>query len=65
MAEIRIDIPEAVGLSEDQVTQLREKFRSDLVETLLSKDTGDVLAQARPELKLVKETISKLVAVEK
>lgn len=65
MAELRIDIPSTLGLSEEQINQLQEKFRSDLVEVLRLKDPGDVVAQRKPELKLVTETISKLVYVEK
>ena len=65
MSDIRINIPETLGLSEDQIKLLHEKFQSDLIEILRVKEAGNVLAQARPELQKVTETITRLILVDK
>jgi hypothetical protein len=65
MADIRIEIPDTLGLSEDHIRLLREKFQSDVVEILNVKEAGNVLARAQPQLQKVQETITRLIMVDK
>jgi hypothetical protein len=65
MADIRIDIPDTLGLSEEQLKLLREKFQSDVIEILRAKPAGNVLAQARPEVQAVAQTMYKFILVDK
>ena len=54
MAEIKIEIPSTLGLSEAQQKQLEEKFHNHLVETL----SGGRSAAAMPQAKL--EVVAKV-----
>ena len=46
MAKLVVQIPEGLGLSEEQTRQLREKFASQVVECLAAK-TGEIAAAAK------------------
>ena len=64
MADTQGDIPATLGLSDDQIKQLREKFRSDVVEMLHLKDAGDILARAKPQIVRKTQTIQEIIFVD-
>jgi hypothetical protein len=50
MAQVRIEIPKSLGISEEQQKQLQEKFANQLVETLRGTETAEALAMAKAQV---------------
>lgn len=48
MAEIRIEVPADLGLSQEEIAQLSENFRSQVVGIVGSRQAGTVV-RARPQ----------------
>jgi hypothetical protein len=63
MADIKISIPQSLGLTEDQQKQLKERFQNTLVETLRHRADTEELAAARPKVKVVPEVVHPEVVV--
>jgi hypothetical protein len=53
MAEILVQVPKELGLSEDQIKELQQKFASVLVGSISSRSEGVV--EARPKVKVIHE----------
>lgn len=52
MAKLVVQIPEALGLTDAQAQELRQKFASQVVESLQAK-TGDIAAAAKAKAEIV------------
>jgi hypothetical protein len=63
MATIMVRVPKRLGLSDDQVTKLKQKFESLLVETMRTEATG-TLAAAVKELVDPKVMASPKIVIE-
>jgi hypothetical protein len=50
VAQIRIEIPKSLGLTDEQQNQLQEKFANQLVETLRGTDTAEAIARAKAQV---------------
>lgn len=50
MAQIRIEIPKSLGLTDEQQKQLQEKFANQLVETLRGTETAEAMALAKAQV---------------
>jgi hypothetical protein len=61
MATILVQVPKRLGLSDDQVTELRRKFESQLVDTMRAEATGALAAAAKE--KVVPEVVHPEVIV--
>jgi hypothetical protein len=57
MAQIKIEVPKSLGLTDDQQTQLQEKFGNLLVETLKGTETAEAIARAKAQIVPKHETV--------
>ena len=67
MSEIRVEIPASLGLSDDEVTRLREAFRNQVAGVLSGTQATQAGVRARPQLvskaQLVPQTVTEIAEV--
>jgi hypothetical protein len=63
MAQIKIEIPKSLGLTEDQQAKLQEKFANQLIETLQGTETAEAIARAKAQVVPKHETVKTVPVV--